>query len=29
MLKTGDKELRIWLALAICRVFKRFQGTLE
>ena len=29
LLKTGDKELRIWLALAVCRVFKRFPGAIE
>lgn len=29
MLKSGDKELHIWLALAICRVLKRFQDAIE
>jgi hypothetical protein len=24
LLKTGDKDLKFWICLAVCRIFKRF-----
>jgi len=26
LLKTGDRDLKFWVCLAVCRIFKRFYA---